>query len=105
MIATDFSVTIRQETDRAVLLMEGDINAQASEQLTQAYVEATRGHTHPVELNFTHVEYINSTGIAVIVSLLAKARVERRLLSAVGLNEHYREIFKITRLSDFIQIN
>jgi anti-anti-sigma factor len=55
-----------------------------------------------VLLNFGGVGYINSTGIALIVGLLAQARKERRQLLACGLSEHYREIFEITRLSDFM---
>ena len=50
------------------------------------------------------VDYINSTGIALIVSVLARARAERRKVVASGLSPHYREIFDITRLSDFIEL-
>ena len=57
-----------------------------------------------VELNFSGVDYINSTGIALIVGLLARARAAHRPIAAVGLSEHYREIFTITRLSDFMEI-
>jgi anti-anti-sigma factor len=57
-----------------------------------------------VILNFTDVDYINSTGIAVIVGLLARARSDGRPLKAFGLSDHYREIFQITRLADFMPI-
>ena len=55
-------------------------------------------------LDFSRVDYINSTGIALVVGLLAKARAAHIPLTAVGLSDHYREIFTITRLSDFIEI-
>ena len=55
-------------------------------------------------LNFQEVDYINSTGIALIVGLLAQARKSHRRLVVCGLSEHYQEIFRITRLSDFIEI-
>jgi anti-anti-sigma factor len=55
-------------------------------------------------LNFRAVDYINSTGIALIVGLLAQARKSRRKLVVCGLSEHYQEIFRITRLSDFMEI-
>ena len=55
-------------------------------------------------LDFTEVEYINSTGIAVIVGVLAKARAGGQEVSALGLSDHYREVFRITRLSDFMDI-
>jgi anti-anti-sigma factor len=57
-----------------------------------------------VVLDFGDVDYINSTGIALIVRLLAEARRDHREVIAEGLSAHYREIFRITRLSDFLTI-
>ena len=47
---------------------------------------------------------INSTGIALIVGVLAEARNDKRKVIACGLSGHYREIFQVTRLSDFMPI-
>jgi anti-anti-sigma factor len=55
-------------------------------------------------LDFANVDYINSTGIALIVRLLAEARRDHREVIALGLSDHYREIFRITRLSDYLTI-
>ncbi len=55
-------------------------------------------------LDFTAAEYINSSGIALVVSVLARARSEGRSVAAIGLSDHYRQIFEITRLSDFIEV-
>jgi anti-sigma B factor antagonist len=55
-------------------------------------------------LDFRGVGYINSTGIALVVRLLAEARRDGRTVRAIGLTPHYREIFRITRLSDFMDI-
>jgi anti-anti-sigma factor len=55
-------------------------------------------------LNFSDVSYINSTGIALIVGLLAQARKTHNKLAVFGLSEHYVRIFKITRLADFMSI-
>ena len=82
--------------------LRGDIDRSAQDGLVHAYTEATG--TGPVILNFTDVDYINSTGIAVIVGLLARARADGRTLKAFGLSDHYREIFQITRLADFMPI-
>jgi anti-anti-sigma factor len=57
-----------------------------------------------VLLDFRGVDYINSTGIAVIVGILAMARAEDRVVAAFGLTDHYREVFNITRLADFMTI-
>jgi anti-anti-sigma factor len=81
----------------------GEIDSAAEESLERAYREAAHGRT-AVVLNFTGTDYINSTGIALIVGLLAQARARGISLTACGLTEHYREIFEITRLSDFMRL-
>ena len=69
-----------------------------------AYARATADGPPGVDIDFTAVDYINSTGIALVVRLLAEARRDGRTVRATGLSDHYREIFRITRLSDFMTI-
>jgi anti-sigma B factor antagonist len=80
----------------------GEINGFGTAVLNAVYAEAERANPAVVLLNFSGVDYINSTGIALIVGLLAKARAAHRRLVVCGLSEHYTEIFQITRLSDFM---
>jgi len=88
----------------AVIDLAGDIDAMADEPLHAAWREATRNAPSAVVLNFERAGYINSTGIALIVGLLAQARAGRIPLGAFGLTPHYQEIFQITRLADFMTI-
>jgi anti-anti-sigma factor len=89
----------------AVIELAGEVDGGAAGVLNAAYEQAvTSGEPGTVVLDFARVGYINSTGIALIVSVLARARAERRKVVASGLSEHYREIFDITRLSDFIEV-
>ena len=105
MPAKAFEAHVRREQPRAIVLeLHGEINALAEEALNQAFAAAEHTGTETILLNFNDVTYMNSTGIALIVSLLARARALHIPLSVCGLSEHYREIFTITRLSDFMQV-
>jgi anti-sigma B factor antagonist len=89
----------------AVMLLKGDVDGDAKVVLPAAYAEAVASHEPEcVRLDFTDVEYINSTGLAVIVGVLAQARADRRSISAAGLTDHYKHIFTVTRLVDFISL-
>lgn len=88
----------------AVIELHGEINGFAEDTLNAAYAEAESESPEAVLLNFADVDYINSTGIALIVTLLAKARKAHRRLLSCGLSEHYVEIFNITRLADFMSV-
>jgi anti-anti-sigma factor len=72
--------------------------------LNAAYADAESRGADEILLNFGDVDYINSTGIALIVSLLARARKSKRKLLACGLSQHYVELFQITRLVDFMSV-
>ena len=90
--------------DEIRLQRRGDLDSRADETLGHAYRELAATGSPEVTLDFGDVGYINSTGIALVVRLLADARRDGRGVRAVGLTPHYREIFRITRLSDFMDI-
>lgn len=98
-----FEAMVTSNDDDAVVVMSGTVNRAAKQGLEGAYEEAT-SRPGRVLLDFTNVDYINSTGIAVIVGVLAMARAENREVGAFGLTDHYREVFNITRLADFMTI-
>lgn len=99
-----FEASVRQSGDVAVIDLLGEIDANADGGLNAAYAEAEGTGAKTVLLNFGDVSYINSTGIAVIVGLLAQARSSGTAIQACGLSDHYKEIFEITRLVDFVSI-
>ncbi|MFZ0322552.1 MAG: STAS domain-containing protein [Actinomycetes bacterium] len=99
-----YEVDVRGEPPVAVMALEGNIDRDAMTSLSLAYEAAVVDDPKVVLLDFSQVGYINSTGIALIVGVLGRARAEGRQVRASGLTEHYERIFAITRLSDFIQI-
>jgi len=104
MINVPFSAQIRQQTGLSIIDLHGEVNNLADQQLNEAYQEVVREDPKTIVLNFSNVTYINSTGIALIVGLLAEAHKAHRRLVVYGLSDHYLEIFNITRLSDFMTI-
>src|SRR5918993_3612967 len=104
MPAKHLEATVRQEPGVAVIDLTGEINGFVEEALSVAYSEAESNDPETILLNFEDVDYINSTGIALIVGLMARARGSKRRLVAFGLSDHYVEIFNITRLSDFMSV-
>jgi len=69
-----------------------------------AYEEAAAQGARRLVLNFGGLEYMNSGGIGMLVTLLIRANRQHKELAAFGLNDHYREIFELTRLDEAITI-
>ena len=97
-----FSAVVRPAGGAAIIDLSGEINAAADVALNAAFSQAVQGQPDRLLLNFGDVDYINSTGIALIVGVLAQARKAHITLVTFGLSPHYQEIFRITRLSDFM---
>jgi anti-anti-sigma factor len=104
MTTSELQASVRERDGVSLIDLTGDVNAGAEKALNDAYAEATSGPAGSVVLNFERADYINSTGIALIVGLLARARTDGLEVKAFGLSDHYREIFEITRLADFMTI-
>ena len=105
MTPDTLSMAVRRIDDTvAVLDIQGDITGASEEALGEAYAEAAAGATRAVILNFTGLEYMNSGGIGLLVTLLVRANRAKQKLLAYGLTEHYRQIFELTRLDEAIGI-
>ena len=88
----------------AVVDIKGDVTAACEPVLMSAYEAAGGGKTSRLVLNFGGLEYMNSGGIGMLVTLLVRANRQRQELAAYGLSDHYREIFELTRLDEAIAI-
>ena len=105
MFQTRLITQVRRITDTAAVIdVRGEVNLYAENVLLDAYLEASRDGTKAVVLNFAGLEYMNSAGIGLLVTMLIRATRSGQRLLAVHLGEHYREIFTLTRLDEAISI-
>lgn len=99
------TMDVRQASDRvSVVDVSGDVTAGSEDVLMDAYTRASGDATKAIVLNFSGLEYMNSGGIGLVVTLLVRANRQKQRLFAYGLNDHYRQIFELTRLDEAIGI-
>jgi anti-sigma B factor antagonist len=98
--------TVVRMTDglTSVIDIRGDVTAASEPALMAAYEEALGQGARRLVLNFSGLEYMNSGGIGMLVTLLVRANRQHQRLAAYGLSDHYREIFELTRLDEAIGI-
>ena len=88
----------------SIIDIEGDVSAFAEDALMEAYAEASTPTTRTIILNFNGLEYMNSSGIGLLVTLLIRINRQKQRMLAFGLSEHYKHIFELTRLNEAIGI-
>ncbi|HEY1349253.1 MAG TPA: STAS domain-containing protein [Ktedonobacteraceae bacterium] len=104
MAPTTFETHVRHQSMVAIIDLQGEITTSADAALVAAYAEAVSQRPETILLHFGAVVYINSAGIALVVGVLKRALQEHYALAACALSVHYQEIFRITRLTDYIQL-
>lgn len=105
MAQTNVTMNVRKiSRNAAVIDIKGDINAQAEAPLMDAYTQASSGGVSAIILNFSELEYMNSSGIGLLVTLLIRVQRQKQKLLAYGLSDHYSQIFDLTRLNEAIGI-
>lgn len=106
MPETTISMTVRTAGPGvAAIDIAGDVTSGCEPALMDAFSEASLGGDRGVILNFAGLQYMNSGGIGLLVTLLIRANRQGTRLVAIGLNDHYRQIFSLTRLDEAIQIH
>ena len=106
MAATTVSMDVRPLDGRTgVIGIKGDVTSACEAVLTAAHEELTQAGAQSILLDFTGLEYMNSGGIGMVVTMLVRANRQRQVLLAYGLTEHYRQIFELTRLDEAILIH
>ena len=98
------SVDVEPAEGATILRIGGDITSGSETVLMDAYGRVPEG-SRTVVLDFGGLEYMNSGGIGLLVTLLVRAQRAGQRLMAIGLSDHYRQILSLTRLDEAIAIH
>ena len=97
--------TVRHiESGISAIEVQGEVTSLAEKALMDAYTQAGMSGATTIVLNFSRMDYMNSSGIGLLVTLLVRVNRQKQRLLAVGLNDHYRRIFELTRLDEAIPV-
>lgn len=86
------------------IVIEGDVTSTSEAALMDAYAAASAAGARTIVLDFSGLDYMNSGGIGLLVTLLVRVQRQGQRLAAIGLSAHYREILSLTRLDEAIAI-
>jgi anti-sigma B factor antagonist len=100
---TDTTVDVTRTGSTAILRIRGEITGGSEQALMGAYAET--GDAKSIVLDFSSLEYMNSGGIGLLVTLLVRTQRAGQKLLAVGLSDHYKQILALTRLDEAIGIH
>jgi len=103
-MVTPTKTKVDKTGDTAVMRFEGDITS-ASESAVLGTYNALDGDVRKVLLDFSHVPYLNSSGIALVIQLLMAAGKASRKVVCFGLSPHFIKVFTMLGLAKYTTLH
>ena len=87
-----------------ILKIEGEVDVYTSPQLKEEIVKISQSGVKRLVINLSQVEYLDSTGLGVLIGALKRLREADGNLSLVGPGMRILRIFEITGLDKIFEI-
>jgi anti-anti-sigma factor len=84
-----------------VLRYEGDIASTSKDAVLGTYQSLPKQTSKLVLLDFSKVDYINSSGIALVIQMLIEASNSGQKVYAFGLSPHFTKVFTMVGITKY----
>jgi anti-sigma B factor antagonist len=102
---TEATISVRRITPNTNAIdIGGELTSFAEEELREAINQANTEEISCIIMNFRELSYMNSSGIGLLVTSLIRLGREEKKLVGVELNDHFRQVFELTKLNEAIHI-
>lgn len=88
-----------------ILRFTGDISSTSRDAVVGTYQNLAKDKNPNILLDFTKVEYLNSSGIALIIQLLMEASKSGQKVQAFGLTPHFQKVFKMVGITKYADLH
>lgn len=88
-----------------VLRFAGDITSTSEAVMLGAYQGLPTESCKRILLDFSKVEYLNSSGIALVIQLMSAANRNGQQVRAYGLTPHFQKVFTMVGISKYAQMH
>jgi anti-sigma B factor antagonist len=101
----DLTLATREEDGRAIVAVGGEIDVYTAPKLRDQITELVSGGSYNIVIDLEAVEFLDSTGLGVLVGGLKKVRAHDGSLELVCSQERLLKIFRITGLAKVFVIH
>lgn len=101
----DLSLTTRSEGDHTIVVVGGEIDVYTAPKLREQLIDLVSAGQYHLIVNMENVEFLDSTGLGVLVGGLKRVRAHEGTLRLVCTQERILKIFRITGLTKVFPIH
>ncbi|MBV9869893.1 MAG: STAS domain-containing protein [Frankiaceae bacterium] len=100
----DLSLSTRTEGDRTVIAVGGEIDVYTAPKLREHLIDLVSGGSYHLIVDIEGVDFLDSTGLGVLVGGLKRVRHHEGSLQLVCTQDRILKIFRITGLTKVFPI-
>lgn len=104
MLIKETEARLRRAGKAIIIDLIGDVTNKGQQVIKNTYAKAIESDPERVFFNFGATEYINTSGIAVLISLVMEAEKAGRKIGLFGMSAHYHKVFQLVRLPLYADI-
>jgi anti-sigma B factor antagonist len=101
----DLSLSTRSEGDRTVVVVGGEIDVYTAPKLREQLIDLVSAGNYHIVVDMENVEFLDSTGLGVLVGGLKKVRAHDGSLQLICTQDRLLKIFRITGLAKVFVIH
>lgn len=88
--------TIQELEDKYVVTLEGELDTAAAVEVDKTLQPLYKSNGRDVVIDCTNLEYIASSGLRILISILKGAKVSGSKVIMRNMNEDIKSVFKLT---------
>jgi anti-sigma B factor antagonist len=101
---SDFDLTIEQRGDRVFVTLSGELDISTGMRLETDLERVERDGPEVIVLDLRGLDFMDSTGLRIIINADARARESGRRLVLIRGNDMVQRLLSITRLDERLEI-
>ena len=97
-------ITKHEKSNVSILELDGRLDLVSGAELKEAIKSIFSQKKKSVHINLEKIEFINSSGLGSLVSIMKETRLNKGRLTLSNMESYVKEIFDITQLSHIFEI-
>jgi anti-anti-sigma factor len=99
-----FKIQVSQAGDAHVVSIDGSLADDGNTKAKEAFLQLLGERPSRIVVDLAGMDYISSSGIGLLVSVLRRCRQRGTSMAVCGLRPEILELFKLTRLSQVFEV-
>ncbi|BDH60740.1 anti-sigma factor antagonist [Lysinibacillus sp. PLM2] len=100
-----FRFNIKEEHEKTIVHLDGDLDIEATEVIEGELMNDLKNTSGFVELDFKNIDFVDSSGIGLLITLISFLKDSNRKPTITNINEDVKVVFELLQLDEILGQN